>query len=213
MESKYPANTRLPKGVGHHALISESELVYVPDGRHQLNPPFASADGESVCLYEYNHKKRHLSAKRRSELIESLQFGLFAAVSLGAPAVLLGTMYAWPAWSDRMIGYMSFEGFFYWTQAGVMAFLVSGFLVALRLQTRSWMDMLRRRVYGSTAFVERVAVSPSSNTLNVRYCHHSLFSKKELSLDVPLSATDSDRNRCFYLKPTVNAVTESPDVR
>lgn len=226
LEEKYQPNTILPKKIGQMGNIHKHELVYIPKMDQQLNPDlYTSTKSGSLldnerkddlsepeqplksCIYQYNHK---YFRGNKSEIKESLQFALFAVVSLGAPAMLFGTMYKFPDWSNRMIGYMTFDWFFYWTQAGFMAFLVAGFFVGLKYQIGSWFRLLLKKIYGSTLYVKQISVLPTMNTMNIQYVHNTLFSKKQLSHNIELSSTE---NQLFYLKPSTNSITHSPDVR
>ena len=200
LEAKYKPNTSLPKKIGQLANVHKDQLVYIPKINLQLNPELYSSsqsfpnspkknelnndlskDSEPLksCIYKYTRK---YIRGNKSEIKESLQFGLFAVVSLGAPAILFGTMYNFPDWTNRMIGYMTFEWLFYWTQAGFMAFLVAGFFVALKYQTGRWFRLLLRKIYGSTMHINKISILPNMNIMNIEYCHNTLFNKKRLSL-------------------------------
>ena len=236
LADKYKPNTKMPSKIGQLAHIDADQLVYTPkyaDGlklefyaSHILDAQRSKSDSaapptpdlSNVAIFEYKKQSRLRGRGSHSEARETVQFLLFAAVSLGAPALLLGTMYEWPEWTNKMTGYMTSETFFYWTQAGFMAFLLTGFAVGLKRQIGSWMQMARRRVYGSTAFVSRMAmVAP--HTLNIQYCHNTLFHRARLSHDIDLSdwkgsgsSEGGGQSGYFYLKPTVNEITQSPDV-
>ena len=220
LADKYKPNTVLPKKIGQLANITSDQLIYFPKMDKQLNEDFyklndnKDKDDLSLnmkgCIYEYNGKKIRGNTK---ELKESLQFGLFTIISLGAPAVLFGTMYNYPEWSNKMIGYMSFDWFFYWTQAGFMAFLVAAFFVGLRHQIGSWFKMLKNKIYGSHKYVSNISILPRMNLMNIQYCHNTIFNKKILSHNIELNTINLKENQLIYLEPAINSITESPDVR
>eukprot|EP01083_Nonionella_stella_P048495 129593_1 len=218
LASKYKPNTKRPKRIGHLANIHSDELVYNPPYAQQLNPEFyashllsnqkdtdqSNLNLSNVCIYEY---KKKLIDKNKWEVKQSLQFALFSVVALGYPALLMLSLYRNPK-RIEMTGQFTHEGIFYWTQSALMAFLVGGFLVALRFQSGSWMTMLKKKIYESTSYVSKINII-QPNTLNIEYIHNSFLNNKRLSHDIQLTDTE---NRCFYLQPTINPITQSPDV-
>ena len=93
-----------------------------------------------------------------------------------------------------------------------MAFLLCGFAIALKQQSRSWLSLVRRTLSGSTKYVEDVSMLLPSNTLRVQYRHNTLFSKRTLVHEIPMSDVSPELNRLMYLKPSINELTQSADV-
>ena len=224
LAEKYKPNTKLPTKIGQLANINAEQLVYIPKYADRLNPEFhaktsksdsdsaSTPDLSNVPIFEYKKQIRLRGRGSNAEIHETVQFLLFATVSLGGPAMFLGTMYEWPEWCNKMTSYMTSEAFFYWTQAAFMSFLLAGFAVGLKRQIGSWIQMVKRKVYGSDAFVTRISmVTP--NMLNIQYSHNTLFHRSRLSHDIDLKQLENGgQSGYFYLKPAVNEVTKSPDV-
>ena len=216
LEEKYQPNTTLPKRIGHLSNIHKDQLVYIPPISQQLNPDFytshlsnqTDADLSDVCIYKY--QKRILRGNNSSALKESLQLGLFASFALGFPAALMYSMYRDPH-QVEMTGMLTHEGIFYWTTAGIMGFLVCGFFVALRQQTMSWSKSIKQRLHAQTSYISKISIQ-QPNVMNIEYMHNAFLFKQRLSHSIELSESDHNSNCCVYLRPSINAITQSPDV-